>query len=240
MADLIENDAKLRSSLPVLKSEVGDTWMYGCASDPVKLAKMRAMQRAYSSCHAAGQCGTEHEPNIFSFQHYALKLFEHTWGGSTAAHMNISRTEIESVWTAQQLAAAKIRGPGQSKYKYINKLEATWDEQRLYIDKAVAALGVDSSLRSAIEAEFATLTAPIPSSDQLRAEGFRSVAASQWGKPIRMGRFIVAFDTQSGAIVRLDSSDPQEGTGWAAPDRPLGRFGYRSHSFAEWEWFQTT
>lgn len=214
--------------------------MYGCASDPIKLAKMRAMQRAFTACYAAGQCGTKHEPNILSFQHYALKLFEHTWGGSTAAHMNISRTEIGSVWTAQQLAEAKARGPGRSKYKFINKLEATWDEQRLFIDKAVAALGAESPLRAAIDREFATLTAPVPSIGQLRAEGFVAVAQSQWSEPIKMGRFTLAFDIESGALVRLDSSDPQEGTGWATPGRPLGRFGYRSHSFAEWEQFQTT
>lgn len=240
MTDLIENDAHLRNSLPVLKQEVGDTWMYGCASDLKKLAKMRAMQRTYSACHAAGQCGIEQEPQLLSFQHYALKLFEHTWGGSTAAHMNITRTEIASVWTAQQLAAAKSPGPGRSKYKYINKLEATWDEQRLYIDKAVAALGAKSALRAAIEREFAALTAPIPSINQLQAEGFTYLAQHHWNEPLKMGRFTVAFDTQTGALVRLDSSDPKEGTGWATRERPLGKFGYRSHSFAEWERFQTT
>ena len=56
------------------------------------------------------------------FVHYAMKLFEHTWGGSTAAHMNISRTEVGEVWTAAQLVDAKARGA----YKYINKLEASW------------------------------------------------------------------------------------------------------------------
>ena len=52
------------------------------ASDPLKLAKMRAIQRAYSECHAAGRCGAVDEPNIAGFLHYSLKLFEHTWGGS--------------------------------------------------------------------------------------------------------------------------------------------------------------
>ena len=51
----------------------------GCASDPVKLAKMRAMQRAFSACHAAGRCGAVDEPHIQEFLHYTLKLFEHTW-----------------------------------------------------------------------------------------------------------------------------------------------------------------
>ena len=70
-------------------------------------------------------------------------------GGSTAAHMNITRTEIASVWTAAQLAEAKAKGG----YKYIEKLEATWNEQRLYIDKALAVLGT-SALATTIRKEW--------------------------------------------------------------------------------------
>ena len=40
---------------------------------------MRAMQRAFSACHAAGRCGAVDEPHIQEFLHYTLKLFEHTW-----------------------------------------------------------------------------------------------------------------------------------------------------------------
>ena len=35
--ELIDSSPQLRGSLPRLTSEVGDTWMYGCASDPLKL-----------------------------------------------------------------------------------------------------------------------------------------------------------------------------------------------------------
>ena len=31
----------VRSKLPVLTSEAGDTWVYGCSSDPRKMALMR-------------------------------------------------------------------------------------------------------------------------------------------------------------------------------------------------------
>ena len=64
--DLVDGNPQLRAALPRLGSEVGDTWMYGCASDPKKLAKMRAIQRAHSKCHGAGQCGPEAEPGTMT------------------------------------------------------------------------------------------------------------------------------------------------------------------------------
>ena len=44
------------SLLGLLTGQVGDTWMYGCASDPLKLAKMRAIVRAHGRCHRALLC----------------------------------------------------------------------------------------------------------------------------------------------------------------------------------------
>ena len=64
--------------LGAVTGQVGDTWVYGCASDPLKLAKIRAIVRAHGRCHRAGRCGAADEPAIAAFRHYAMKLFEHT------------------------------------------------------------------------------------------------------------------------------------------------------------------
>ena len=150
-------------------------------------------------------------------------------GGSTAAHMNITRAEIASVWTAAQLAEAKAKGG----YKYIEKLEATWNEQRLYIDKALAVLGT-SALATTIRQEFATLSAAAPTAASLRAQRYAPLPRGEWAGPLKMGRLSIAFELSSGALVRLDSADAHEGSGWASPSHPIGRLGYRSHSFEEW------
>lgn len=47
----------------------------------------------------------------------------------------------------------------------------------------------------------------------------------------------MAFDIATGALIRIDSSDSAEGVGWASASHPIGRFGYRSHSYAEWNAF---
>ena len=255
---LIEGSPALRAALPTLSSELGDTWMYGCSSDPLKLAKMRAMQRAFTQCHAAGRCGVNTEPHINMFVHYALKLFEHTWGGSTSHHMNVTRAEVEHVWTTEQMRRAKADGT----YKFIGKMESTWDEQRLYIDKALDALGppaqgsnsntntntnsstssktTGSALAAAIQAEFAILTAPAPSIARLLADNFSAVPPNEWADPIQMGRLTIAFDRATGALVRLDSTAEEEGTGWASPINPIGRVVYKSHSYTEWDTFVKT
>lgn len=41
---------KVKSKLPVMKQEMGDTWIEGTASDPRKTAEMRAFMRARTIC----------------------------------------------------------------------------------------------------------------------------------------------------------------------------------------------
>ena len=42
------------SELPVVTEELGDSWIHGTASDPVKLARFRALQRLYDGFEAEG------------------------------------------------------------------------------------------------------------------------------------------------------------------------------------------
>ena len=80
--------APLADRLPEITSEIGDTWMYGVASDPLKLAQFRAMMRARTRCMASRACAAA-EAHLDSFTHLLHKLGEHTWGGSYAGHMNV-------------------------------------------------------------------------------------------------------------------------------------------------------
>lgn len=45
---------KIRDSLPVIRQEVGDTWIQGIASDPYKMANYRAVSEAITECIMAG------------------------------------------------------------------------------------------------------------------------------------------------------------------------------------------
>lgn len=65
------------------------SWMYGVASDPVKVAQMRSMMRNFVQCATAGACNATSEPGVFDFTRGLLKLPEHTWGGCASTHMNV-------------------------------------------------------------------------------------------------------------------------------------------------------
>ena len=57
---------KGEESLPVITKDLADTWIWGAASDPLKVAKMRAFHRQRTACEAAGsaECdtATSHSP----------------------------------------------------------------------------------------------------------------------------------------------------------------------------------
>lgn len=46
--EIAEDLLKMKDSLPVITSEIGDTWIYGYGSSPVRMAKFRALSRLYS------------------------------------------------------------------------------------------------------------------------------------------------------------------------------------------------
>jgi hypothetical protein len=245
----IDGNATLRAALPRLGSELGDSWIYGAASDPLKLAMMRAMMRAHSACHRANRCTSAHEPGIAKFQQYALKLAEHTWGGSTGAHMNISSEEVSDVWTVDQMASA---AQSNGTFRYIEKLQASWDEQRLYIDSALASLAATSTgtrpphptsaLAAEIRSEFMAISAPAPTAQSLLKIGMVPVPKALWESPMMLSDDItngtrssrnvtVAFDAATAALTTLTD---HLGRNWASENNQIGSFAFRSHSFEEW------
>ena len=44
----------VRHTLPVVTQELGDTWIYGASSDPLKVAQVRAASRLYGACMRQG------------------------------------------------------------------------------------------------------------------------------------------------------------------------------------------
>ena len=63
-----------KDTLPVVSLEVGDTWVYGNPSDPLKMAQFRALQRVWIECKEAGkpECQTTN-PVIQNFTWALLK-----------------------------------------------------------------------------------------------------------------------------------------------------------------------
>ena len=116
--------------LPVITSEIGDTWIHGVGSDPGKINQYRALLRI---CE---QLPADEAEEIY---HCILTVPEHTWGldektylgkgyvhgqGFLGNHDNFIRTDFEAVRESSNYC----------------KMEASWEEQRRYVYNGIECL----------------------------------------------------------------------------------------------------
>ena len=202
----------LRSTLPVVTTEIGDTWIYGCASDPVKIACFRELSRLRREWIAAGKlkAGSVDDRAWIA---WLLLAPEHTWGCDIKTVLS-----DWNIYTPAELHAARSR-------PNFKKVEATWAEKRHNNERAVVAL--PSSLRLEARDRLARLVPVRPAMD-----GLTPFAGAQ---EIETAHFIVALDPATGALCRL--RDRRTGREWASPTQPLALFSYQTFSSADYQRF---
>ncbi len=221
--ELLQEPA-VRKKLPVVEAEVGDSWLYGAASDPLKVAVMRLFMRHHAACVKRTGCvASEH--GFSNFTRLLLLVGKHTWGGHT---LEVGDT---THYTAEQLREVRWSQPD-----FIVQ-ELSWDEQRLELWAVRKVLGASSALGKAIDVELAQLHGPaamlplVPDD----ATGWTEVPQQQWAKSSTLGMLDVALDATTGAIVGLSTGS--SGKQWAGTAHPLARFAYATHDAAQAETF---
>lgn len=70
---------KFKDNLPVLEEEIGDTWIHGVASDPVKTMRYRALLHLKDQWKARGLFEWD-DPKFRDFMTNLMLVAEHTWG----------------------------------------------------------------------------------------------------------------------------------------------------------------
>src|ERR1700733_8058459 len=123
IADVVE---PYKSALPVLTQEIGDTWIYGVSSDPVKLARYREMLRLRTEWILAGKLQVGDKVDLAFLAKFALAA-EHTWGTDTKTWLDFDHYTPDAL--AQMLE--------QPQYKTVT---GSWIEKRADIDRGVATL----------------------------------------------------------------------------------------------------
>ena len=109
--------------LPEFDLEVGDVWAYGAASDAAKLAEARALMRARALMDRKNV-------EVAQFSRQLVKLAEHTWSSDIKVSLNDTLH-----WSNPEFAGMlKARDP---RYE---ATVSTWELQRAYVPRAVAAL----------------------------------------------------------------------------------------------------
>lgn len=117
----------MRADLPVVTSEIGDTWIYGYGSAPLRMARFRELGRLYDGWIRQGRLAPDSDAAI----DFAVRLgmiAEHTWGADVKTHLrNWDKYDFDTFTAART----------QPEFLFT---EQSWRELDDNIDKAVALL----------------------------------------------------------------------------------------------------
>jgi hypothetical protein len=243
--------------LPKVTSDLSDTWIWGVGSDPLKVSKTRAMLRARSRCEAAQHnwC-TESDGAFLNFSRFALKNLEHTWGASCASGrdaVGISHSHAVvlcctglSVFHYKNLSDvhwsnAEFHRDLDNQAPPLLDFVSSWVEQRTYgIAAALAALPATHPLRTAIDGEFAELSAPSLPPDP-HAEGFKLVGSAPCTLTgLGTGSWLNVSVGADGSLVAFDVAETPSSVraSWASETEPLGLLRYQTLVLSDFERWQ--
>jgi hypothetical protein len=196
IADAVEPH---RGNLPVVKQEIGDTWIHGVSSDPLKLARYREVARLRQTWLAQQKFQTGDATDLALLRHILLEV-EHTWGTDTKTWLDFDH------YTPKDLA-------GMLHTKNYEVVQYSWKEKRQDLFDGIATLPAplrDQALASVHQLEAEPPQLSHPSS----------------GKELETPHFILALDPRTGAMTRLRSK--RSGREWASADHPLALFSYQT------------
>jgi len=200
-----------RGALPVLTSEIGDTWIHGIASDPLKVARYREIARLRQNWLSQGKLSVGDATDISLLRHLLLEV-EHTWGTDTKTWLDFDH------YIPSDLAAMI----DTKNYKVV---QFSWQEKREDLLAGIATLpgSLHQQAQAAIENISATpprLTRPKPLPS---------------GQEIETPHFFIGLDPKTGAIQRLQNKKSKRG--WASHDHLLAQFSYQTLSQQDYSKF---
>jgi hypothetical protein len=198
-----------RDKLPVVTQEIGDTWIYGVPSDPIKVARYREVARLRKEWIQQKHFATGDASDRRLLGQLALAP-EHTWGTDTKRYIDYDHYEPKDLEQVLQ----------QPEYKI---MERSWQEKRDDIDAGVATL--PAALRQQAENRLSALRASRPSQQGLHAHSPQ--------KEFDTAHFVLALDRKTGAIARLRNK--KSGREWASPEHPLALFVYQTLSKSDYD-----
>ena len=115
----------IKEKLPIVTEEIGDTWVYGCGSDPKKVAAFRELSRLRKDWINTKGIFQE---NLSTFSIYLGMIGEHTWGVDHNTYLDDEEHISKTSFTTYR---------NRSNYRI---MEESWKEQREYIEQAIETL----------------------------------------------------------------------------------------------------
>jgi len=202
LTDIATEMEPLRASLPVITQEIGDTWIYGAPSDPLKIARYREVARLRREWIANSKLAKGGPIDQKLLARLALAP-EHTWGTDTKRYIDHDH------YSPKELAE-NINKPGYQ------TMEHSWQEKRDDVSSGVQSL--PTSLRTEAESRLKALQVAEPNHAAMKEHDNR--------KTINTTHFELMLDPDTGAITRLVSKS--SGKHWASVGSPLALFTYQT------------
>ena len=199
-----------RSHLPVVTQEIGDTWIYGVASDPVKVARYRELCRLRQSWISANRFQVGDTTDLALLRHLLLEA-EHTWGTDTKTWLDFDH------YTPQSLEPML----NTKNYKVV---EFSWQEKRQDLFDGITTL--PAPLRDEAQSAIAALAPTRPE---------MSGSLHPTDNDIETKHFVLKLDPNTGAIHRLRNK--QKTREWASPEHPIALFSYQTLSQEDYQRF---
>ena len=226
-------DPDVFAKLPVVKEEIGDSWIYGVPSDPQKVQRMRVMNREWTKFlkHNSMTPELQNATRFFLKAGYVFSSFfcfythtythilqnsEHTWGRDVKSNLFDNDD-----WLNKDFEKARAVDSNVSSQFMI--LEESWWEQRLWgISTALDTLeGASHPLAKIIRDEFDNVKPVIPNTQGLQIGHIDTMYTC--------GNVTLSFDS-SGALSYIMSTTTASSNVWASKNKPLFELKYRSYS----------
>lgn len=125
--EIAEELLAIQDKLPVVTSEIGDTWIYGYGSAPVRMAKFRALSELYSAWLRDKKID-KHSNEALNLALELGLIAEHTQGMDVKTHLrNWDKYDMDLFLSAR---------PTES----FRKMEQSWEELDRYVYTAIDCL----------------------------------------------------------------------------------------------------
>ena len=207
--------ATIRNQLPVITQELGDTWIHGPGSDPLKVARYREMSRLRNSW-LKGKTLTFGDTKDLAFGIPLLMVAEHTWGLDVKKYLG-----DYGIYSPEAFKMARSK-------PNFKRMEESWEEKREYLNTAVAQLAPDKATEARKKLESLK---PIPpdKSSFTKLENHKLEFDTLF--------YELKIDPKTGGIIRL--KDKASGNDWAGEHNPLCLFAYQTFSKPDFDKFQS-
>ncbi len=214
LSDFAAHLISVRESLPVITQEIGDTWIHGIGSDPIKVSRYRELLRLRNEWLANGKADPD-ERTFTNFNRWLLLVPEHTWGMDEKTWLNDHEN-----YRVKEFSRAR----GQPNFK---RFESSWVEKRAYPQLAVNALE-DGPLAEEARARLESIRPRLPD-----LETWQPLEPGQ--SALENPHLAVRFDEHTGSIRQL----LDKATGETLVDQPgvFSRFSCQTFSAADYDRF---